>query len=56
MTTPTVGEPVDTTSGTPSCDALPAAVTDPGGREVPHPATGEVVGLEAVAVPQVVDG
>jgi acyl-CoA reductase-like NAD-dependent aldehyde dehydrogenase len=47
MTTPTVSEPVDTTSGTPSYETLLAAVTDPDGREVPDPATGEVVGRVA---------
>jgi acyl-CoA reductase-like NAD-dependent aldehyde dehydrogenase len=47
MTTPTVSEPVDTASGTPSYESLLAAVTDPDGREVPDPATGEVVGRVA---------
>ncbi len=47
MTTPTVSEPVDTASGTPSYETLLAAVTDPDGREVPDPATGEVVGRVA---------
>lgn len=47
MTTPAVSEPVDTTSDTPTYDALLAGVTDPGGREVLDPATGEVVGRVA---------
>jgi acyl-CoA reductase-like NAD-dependent aldehyde dehydrogenase len=47
MTTPTVSEPVDTASGTPSYESLLAAVTDPDGREVLDPATGEVVGRVA---------
>ncbi|WP_245887776.1 aldehyde dehydrogenase family protein [Geodermatophilus tzadiensis] len=42
-----MSEPVDTTSGTPTYDSLLAAVTDPDGREVLDPATGEVVGRVA---------
>jgi acyl-CoA reductase-like NAD-dependent aldehyde dehydrogenase len=42
-----VSEPVDTASGTPSYESLLAAVTDPDGREVLDPATGEVVGRVA---------
>src|SRR4051794_11230865 len=44
MTTPTVTEPVTTTPETPTYDSLLAAVSDPDGREVLDPATGEVVG------------
>lgn len=47
MTTPTVIEPVTTTSETPTYESLPAGITDPGGREVLDPATGEVVGRVA---------
>ena len=47
MTTPTVTEPVTTTPETPTYEDLLAAVTDPGGREVLDPATGEVVGRVA---------
>ncbi|WP_448616493.1 aldehyde dehydrogenase family protein [Modestobacter sp. URMC 112] len=47
MTTPAVSEPVDPTSDTPTYDALLAAITDPTGREVLDPATGEVVGRVA---------
>ncbi|SDC60266.1 Acyl-CoA reductase [Geodermatophilus telluris] len=47
MTTPTVTEPVTTTAQTPTYETLLAAVTDPGGREVLDPATGEVVGRAA---------
>ncbi|MGY1653506.1 aldehyde dehydrogenase family protein [Geodermatophilus sp. SYSU D01119] len=47
MTTPTVSEPVDTTSDTPTYERLLAAVTDADGREVLDPATGEVVGRVA---------
>jgi acyl-CoA reductase-like NAD-dependent aldehyde dehydrogenase len=48
MTTPAVTEPVTTTPETPTYESLLAAVTDPGGREVPDPATGEVVGRAPV--------
>jgi acyl-CoA reductase-like NAD-dependent aldehyde dehydrogenase len=44
MTTPTVTEPVTTTTKTPSYESLLAGVTDPNGREILDPATGEVVG------------
>ena len=47
MTTPTVTEPVTTTPETPTYESLLAAVTDPSGREVLDPATGEVVGRVA---------
>jgi acyl-CoA reductase-like NAD-dependent aldehyde dehydrogenase len=47
MTTPTVTTPVTTTPGTPTYESLLAAVTDPGGREILDPATGEVVGRVA---------
>ncbi|SNS23477.1 Aldehyde dehydrogenase family protein [Geodermatophilus saharensis] len=47
MTTPTVTEPVTTTAQTPTYDELLAAVTDPAGREVLDPATGEAVGRVA---------
>jgi acyl-CoA reductase-like NAD-dependent aldehyde dehydrogenase len=47
MTTPTVSEPVTTTPETPTYESLLAAVTDPDGREVLDPATGEVVGRVA---------
>ncbi|WP_448613462.1 aldehyde dehydrogenase family protein [Modestobacter sp. URMC 112] len=47
MTTPTVTTPVDTTSDTPTYESLLAGVTDPDGREVLDPATGEVVGRVA---------
>jgi hypothetical protein len=47
MTIPTVSGPVTTTAQTPTYDSLLAAVTDPGGREVLDPATGEVVGRVA---------
>ncbi|MGY1760988.1 aldehyde dehydrogenase family protein [Geodermatophilus sp. SYSU D00779] len=47
MTTPTVTEPVTPTPGTPTYESLLAAVTDPDGREVLDPATGEVVGRVA---------
>jgi acyl-CoA reductase-like NAD-dependent aldehyde dehydrogenase len=48
MTTPTVTTPVDTTSETPTYESLVAGVTDPDGREVLDPATGEVVGRVAI--------
>src|SRR3954452_19698828 len=44
MTTPTVTEPVTASPETPTYDSLLAAVSDPDGREVLDPATGEVVG------------
>ena len=47
MTTPTVSEPGTTTPQTPTYDSLLAGVTDPDGREVLDPATGEVVGRVA---------
>ncbi len=56
MTTPTVSEPVDTASGMPSYDDLLAAITDPDGREVLDPATGEVVGRVADRAAEDVDG
>ncbi|MGY1620813.1 aldehyde dehydrogenase family protein [Geodermatophilus sp. SYSU D00965] len=48
MTTPTGSEPGTPTPETPTYDDLLAAVTDPGGREVLDPATGEVVGRAPV--------
>jgi acyl-CoA reductase-like NAD-dependent aldehyde dehydrogenase len=47
MTTPTVTTPVTTTPETPTYERLLAGVTDPDGREVLDPATGEVVGRVA---------
>ncbi|SDX65592.1 Aldehyde dehydrogenase family protein [Geodermatophilus africanus] len=47
MTTPAVTEPVTTTPEAPTHESLLAAVTDPDGREVLDPATGEVVGRVA---------
>jgi acyl-CoA reductase-like NAD-dependent aldehyde dehydrogenase len=47
MTTPTVTEPVTTTPDTPTYESLLGGVTDPDGREVLDPATGEVVGRVA---------
>jgi acyl-CoA reductase-like NAD-dependent aldehyde dehydrogenase len=47
MTTPTVTEPVTTTPDTPTYESLLVALSDPGGREVLDPATGEVVGRVA---------
>ena len=47
MTTPTVTTPVTTTSETPTYESLLAGITDPDGREVLDPATGEVVGRVA---------
>jgi len=47
LTTPTVTTPVSSTSETPTYDSLLAGITDPGGREVLDPATGEVVGRVA---------
>jgi acyl-CoA reductase-like NAD-dependent aldehyde dehydrogenase len=47
MTTPTVSETVTTTPETPTYESLLAGVTDPDGREVFDPATGEVVGRVA---------
>ena len=44
MTTPTVTEPVTTTPETPTYASLLASVTDPNGREILDPATGELVG------------
>jgi acyl-CoA reductase-like NAD-dependent aldehyde dehydrogenase len=43
MTTPTVSETVTTTAQTPTYESLLAGITDPDGREVLDPATGEVV-------------
>jgi acyl-CoA reductase-like NAD-dependent aldehyde dehydrogenase len=47
MTTPAVTEPVTTTPEAPTHESLLAAVTDPDGREILDPATGEVVGRVA---------
>jgi acyl-CoA reductase-like NAD-dependent aldehyde dehydrogenase len=47
MTAPTVTTPVRTTPHTPTYESLLSAVTDPDGREVLDPATGEVVGRVA---------
>ena len=47
MTTPTVSETVTTTTQTPTYESLLAGITDPDGREVLDPATGEVVGRVA---------
>jgi acyl-CoA reductase-like NAD-dependent aldehyde dehydrogenase len=55
MTTPTVTEPVTPAADTPTYERLLAAVTDPGGREVLDPATGEVVGRVAFGAPEDVD-
>jgi acyl-CoA reductase-like NAD-dependent aldehyde dehydrogenase len=44
MTTPTVTEPVTTTPETPTYASLLASVTDPNGRAILDPATGELVG------------
>jgi acyl-CoA reductase-like NAD-dependent aldehyde dehydrogenase len=55
MTTPTVTEPVTPAADTPTYERLLAAVTDPGGREVLDPATGEVVGRVAFGTPEDVD-
>jgi acyl-CoA reductase-like NAD-dependent aldehyde dehydrogenase len=48
MTTPAVTTPVTTTSHTRRYESLLADVTDPGGREILDPATGEVVGRAPV--------
>jgi acyl-CoA reductase-like NAD-dependent aldehyde dehydrogenase len=55
MTTPAVTEPVTTTPETPTYDSLLAGVTDPDGREVLDPATGEVVGRVAFGSPEDLD-
>ncbi|MGR6965047.1 aldehyde dehydrogenase family protein [Geodermatophilus sp. URMC 61] len=55
MTTPTVTEPVTTTPETPTYESLLAGVTDPDGREVLDPATGEVVGRVAFRSPEDLD-
>lgn len=47
MTTPTATEPGNTTADTPTYGSLLAGVTDPDGREILDPATGEVVGRVA---------
>ena len=56
MTTPTVSDPVDTTAGTPTYGSLPAAVSDPDGREILDPATGEAAGRVASGTPEDLDG
>ena len=48
MTTPAVTTPVTTTSDSPTYESLLADITDPGGREILDPATGEVVGRAPV--------
>lgn len=48
MTTPAVTTPVTTPSDTPTYESLLAGITDPGGREILDPATGEVVGRAPV--------
>ncbi|MCZ2820690.1 aldehyde dehydrogenase family protein [Modestobacter sp. VKM Ac-2977] len=55
MTTPTVATPVDTDADTPTYERLLAAVSDPAGREVLDPATGEVVGRVAFGSAEDVD-
>ncbi|MEI4271185.1 aldehyde dehydrogenase family protein [Klenkia sp. LSe6-5] len=44
MTAPDVSTPVQPTQDTPTLQQLLDRITDPGGRPVPDPATGEVVG------------
>ena len=48
MTTPAVTTPVTTTSDSPTYESLLADITDPGGREILDPATGDVVGRAPV--------
>ncbi|MQA34419.1 aldehyde dehydrogenase family protein [Modestobacter roseus] len=55
MTTPDVTTPVDTTQQTPTVQQLLAGITDPAGREVLDPATGEVVGRVAFGSAEDVD-
>lgn len=55
MTTPTVTTPASSTSQAPTYDNLLAAITDPGGREVLDPATGEDVGHVAERSPADLD-
>ena len=55
MTTPTVSTPVSTESDSPTYERLLAAVTDPEGREILDPATGEVVGRVAFGSPEDLD-
>ena len=56
MTTPTVTTPVTATSGTPAYERLLAGITDPDGREILDPATGEVVGRAPVHSVEDLDG
>jgi acyl-CoA reductase-like NAD-dependent aldehyde dehydrogenase len=51
-----VSDPVDTTAGTPAYGSLPAAVSDPDGREILDPATGEAAGRVASGTPEGLDG
>ena len=55
MTTPTVTSPVSTTAATPTYESLLSAITDPDGREILDPATGEVVGRVAFRSPEDLD-
>jgi acyl-CoA reductase-like NAD-dependent aldehyde dehydrogenase len=55
MTTPTVTTPVATTQETPTYQDLLSSITDPQGREIRDPATGEVVGRVAFGSGEDVD-